>query len=86
MNKEEFAEKTIADEPDAFSHVEVNGVEFVGENSVDINNQDPDIYSVYLRYSEGGCVCIADFDTRDEAVTYATKLAEKHEMQLSLFV
>ncbi len=64
--------------------IEVHGVRDVGDptdpngTAFEQDDENPDMYSVYLHCKEGGLLCVGDFQTRKMADAYAAELGLKY--------
>lgn len=74
---ERYAEDVIGTKPELIDAIEVQGVRQNGEEC-EVCNTDPDFYSVYLHYVEGGVQCCADIGQVKDAREYANSLHLKH--------
>lgn len=67
-----------------FDAIEVQGVREVvdlddpSSNSIEVNNANPDFYSVYVHRKAGGVECIGDHGSHTLAAQYASELSEKY--------
>ncbi|AZG12117.1 MULTISPECIES: hypothetical protein [Cupriavidus] len=82
-----YADEVIGGHPERFNSVEIQGVRNehsprdAGGGIVELDNVDPQFYSVYLHYKpeeECGSDCVGDFATYEGAVEYANELAEEN--------
>ena len=65
--------------PENYDAVEIQGVrEDPVSNSIGVDNENPEFFSVYLHLKEGGVECIKDFSTLKEAQLFAADIASKH--------
>lgn len=79
-----YAADVIKGQPENFTGIEVSGVRSTGEKigdreEVTVDNDKPEFFSAYLRYSDGKAVAVADFSAHAEAAQYAKQLAERYE-------
>lgn len=85
---ERFAESIIGDRKDAYDALEIHGVKDIGDPSgsdgtaVEMNDENPDFFSVYVHCKEGGVECVGDFGAHEQAVEYADELAKKYGWQV----
>lgn len=79
-----YASKIINGQPELFTGVEINGVRHVGEagadgrRPVEMDNENPEFVSAYVRHKDGRALAIADFGTHAEASAYASGLAQRY--------
>ncbi len=76
-----YAEQVITQSGN-YCGLEVEGVRsfrmFDGFEHIEVCNENPELYSVYIRESEGQACCIGDFSTHDKAVTYAIEVRNRY--------
>jgi hypothetical protein len=81
MNKK-YADLIIKDSPELFNGIEIQGVrEHSGvddESFVEVDNENPQFYSVYVHLVSGGVDCVGDFSGCNDAIEYANELADKY--------
>ena len=80
----------IIDDESLFDGIEIHGVRDTSTSPSDgscfeVDNQDPDQFSVYVHLVEGGVECVGDFGTATLAAVYATQLADRHHWPISDF-
>jgi len=80
---EYFAEMVIGNAPERFDAIALHGTRLVdydetGRRLIEVDDLDPQFWSLYLRQIEGGVVCIADLSTRAKAEQYAVSLSAKY--------
>ena len=79
-----YADTIIGDRHEAYDALEVQGVRDInspddqGGSCCEVDNENPQFFSVYAHLKEGGVECVGDFATHILANAYATKLATKH--------
>jgi hypothetical protein len=62
--------------PNEYDQLEIHGVseepDGYGGTACEINDENPEFYSVYAHLKEGGVECIGDFRTPADAMAYAS--------------
>ena len=84
-----YAESIIAGKPASYDQIEIHGV--INLNEPDdpdgtqyvVEDDNPEIYSVYLHCVEGGIECVGDFSTHSMAMDYAKELSATYRWQIS---
>jgi len=80
MNQK-YAE-TIIKRPSLYEALEVHGVD---ETHCEIDDENPQFYSVYIRYHDSPEVeCIGDFDSPIDANNYASEISEKYGLNWTI--
>jgi hypothetical protein len=88
MNQK-YAE-TIIKRPSLYEALEVHGArEYFSDNETraycEIDDKDPDFYSVYIRYHDSPEVeCIGDFASPIDANNYAKEISEKYGLNWTI--
>jgi hypothetical protein len=87
-----YADSIINGNPGHYSDIEVHGVVDINkgkENSEGthfcIDDDDPELFSVYLRLKAGGVDCVGDFSEYSNAVQYANELSSIYGWGISNF-
>ena len=73
---------------DRYDAVEVHGVREIhedGETRCEVDDADPQFFSVYLHFREGHVDCVGDFTYLVDALSYAAELALAHRWPLHTF-
>jgi hypothetical protein len=78
-----YAADVIKDQPENFTGVEVCGVRGTGamigtREEVEVDNEQPQFFSAYVRYTDGKAAAIADFSAHAQAAQYGKQLAERY--------
>lgn len=76
---ERYAELIIGPDPSRFDSIEVQGVRSyqTGAGSYyEVDNVNPEAYSVYLHQTEAGVECVGDMSRRQDALEYAAELSK----------
>ncbi|MCE9932695.1 hypothetical protein [Aeromonas salmonicida] len=77
-----YADEVIDGNPALFDCIEIQGVsnlECEGLGGIcEVDNDDPDFFSVYLSRVEGGVACVGDFSDLADAEVYADELSAKY--------
>jgi hypothetical protein len=79
-----YAPDVIGGHPEHFDAVEVNGVREYGTENIEVDNANPDAFSVYLHYKTDesaqrvGMQCCGDFAQHNDALAYAKELVEQY--------
>lgn len=75
-----YADSVIADHPELYDGIEVQGVRSYQTGadswSYEVDNENPEAYSVYVHMVEGGVHCVGDFTRRSDAQAYGHELGE----------
>lgn len=75
---ERYAENIIAGSPERFDALEIQGVRAdVSRAACEVDNDNPEFYSVYVHLKAGGVECVGDFTALPAAQEYAQELATK---------
>ena len=79
-----YASKILKGQPQNFTGVEVNGCRTLdddidGRAMVEMDNENPEFFSAYLRHKDGRALAIAGFGTHAEAPAYASGLAQRYQ-------
>lgn len=86
-----YADAIIDGNPSAYDAIEVHGVRNISEPNdpngtcFEVDNENPELYSVYLHLVVGGVECVGDFSTHEKALVYADELASAHSWEVSDF-
>lgn len=86
-----YGDSIIGNNHDRYDAIEIHGVR--DHNSpgdpngtcCEVDNENPQFFSVYVHLKEGGIECVGDFSTHDLAVLYANELAEKYHWPVNDF-
>ena len=76
-----YADSIIAGNPSAYDAVEVHGVRNINNSDdpdgahYEVDDESPELYSVYVHCVGGGIECVGDFSTHEQALIYANELA-----------
>lgn len=73
--------KFIIRNPAEFQSIEIRGVSRIcvdGEIHWDMDDTNPEMFSVYARHNEGLCDCVGDFGQYEAALSYAEDLVSEH--------
>lgn len=83
-----YADDVIDGNPGNFDAVEVQGVSTVDgdPDTVEVDNEAPEFFTVYLHIVEGGVVAVADVATHAMALRFAEQLAAIHDWSVYDFV
>lgn len=79
-----YAAAIIGNKPDHYDAIEIHGVREIGHDPqtgkslVDVDEDAPHFWSVYLHRKEGGIECVGDLCTHELAVQYANELSQKY--------
>lgn len=78
-----YASEVIADKPENFTGVEINGVRVVGKaedgtEAIEVDNVNPEFVSAYVRHKDGRALCVADFGSHAEAASWGRQLAARY--------
>jgi hypothetical protein len=70
--------------------MEVHGAACVTEPSqkhvgMEVNDEDPDLISVYARLRDGVVACIGDFPNETEANSYANEIGQFYRLPVEYF-
>lgn len=76
--------ETIIDDPALYDAVEIHGVRNInapGDNGTrfEVDNENPEHFSVYAHLVEGGAECVGDFGTHELASAYAIQIAKTYQ-------
>lgn len=89
---DKYADSIIKGNPDQYSDIEVHGVVDIhkGRDDVEgthfcIDDDDPELFSVYLRLKAGGVDCVGDFSEYLSAIEYANELRSLYGWSVSSF-
>lgn len=86
-----YAESIIAGNPSAYDAIEVHGVRNINdpndsdETHYEIDDENPELYSVYLHCINSGTECVGDFSTHENALAYAKELSSMYSWEVSDF-
>lgn len=84
-----FADDVIDGTPGRFDCIEIQGVADLTDGDAqpccEVDNDNPDFFSVYLHLVEGGVICVGDFSELPEAERYAAELGEKYGWDVQNF-
>lgn len=81
---ERYAESIIRDQACNYDAIEIHGARDVGDpgrpdsTSCEVDDEDPQFFSVYVHLKEGGVECVGDHETRELAKDYASELSAKY--------
>ncbi|PUA30429.1 MAG: hypothetical protein B0W54_08025 [Cellvibrio sp. 79] len=84
-----YAENIIKGIPTRYDTIEVHGVCNLNEEDDPagtyyvIDDENPEIYSVYLHCIEGGVESVGDFSKHSMAVEYAEELSSQYQWYIS---
>lgn len=84
-----YAENIIQGEPTRYDAIEVHGVCNLNEDDDPegtyyvIDNENPEIFSVYLHCAEGGIESVGDFSKPCMAMEYAEELSSRYQWPVS---
>jgi hypothetical protein len=73
---------SIIKKPHDYESIEVHGVrdslhqESGTETHIEIDNKNPQFFSVYVRLKEGCLDCVGDFSLRTDATDYAAEISK----------
>lgn len=79
-----YAESIIAGKSENYDLIEIHGVRDLHEpgdpagTCCEVDDEDPQFFSVYLRLTGGGVECIGDFGTNDLARRYAREVGAQY--------
>ncbi len=79
-----YADEIIAGNPHQFDAIEIQGVrEYIDQTDpqgsfCEVDNDDPQFFSVYLHNVAGGVACVGDFSDVAEAAAYGDELAGRY--------
>lgn len=79
--KSQYADSIIAGNPSNFDAIEVHGVRNINDaddpdgTHYEVDDENPELYSVYLHCIEGGIECVGDFSSNALAEEYASELS-----------
>jgi len=86
LGGEKYAESIINGRPEDFDGVEVHGVREEMDVDADhdtihceVDDDNPEFFSVYGHLVRGGVECFGDFPTKAEAEAYAAELLVEYE-------
>lgn len=80
---------SIITSPAHYNRIEVHGVRNLNEpddpagTHYEVDDDNPELYSVYLHLVEGGVECVGDFSTHSMAMDYAGELSATYQWQIS---
>jgi hypothetical protein len=85
--------ETIMLHPSLYDAVEVHGVRDLQEPDrvekhgtiCEVDDDDPQFFSVYAHLREGGCECIGDFETAADAVAYGMLIGCHYSLPMSIY-
>lgn len=86
-----YADSIIAGNPSAYDAVEVHGVRNLNNSDdpdgthYEVDDESPELYSVYLHCVGGGIECVGDFSTHEQALFYANELAAMYTWRVMDF-
>lgn len=81
---ERYAESIIRDRACDYDAFEIHGVRDVGDPArpgstcCEVDDENPQFFSVYAHLKEGGVECVGDHATRELAKDYASELSAKY--------
>lgn len=77
----------IVNNPADYDSLEVHGVseeeDGYGGTACEIDDENPEFFSVYAHLKQGGVECIGDFRTTEDAIAYAKEIAALHGYDMS---
>lgn len=79
-----YADVIIGDRAEAYDAIEIQGVRNLNEEgdpmgtSIEVDTENPQFYSVYVRIKSGEAECVGDMGTHALAQAYANELHVKH--------
>lgn len=83
--------ETIITNPADFDALEVHGVRDLNEPASDkgtqceVDDEDPQFFSVYAHLVEGGVECVGDFERMAEASAYGERLGKQHGWPVHIY-
>ena len=84
-----YADEVIDGNPALFDCIEIQGVANVdgeGPSGIcEVDNDNPDYFSVYLHLVEGRVACVGDFSELVDAEAYADELSAKYGWDIQNF-
>lgn len=86
-----YADSIIGGNSSAYDAVEVHGVRNINDPNdsdkthYEVDDENPELYSVYLHCVSGGTECVGDFTTHERALTYANELSVMHSWRVMDF-
>lgn len=86
-----YADTIIAGVPSRYDAIEVHGVRNLNHEDdeegthYEVDDENPELYSVYLHCIEGGIECIGDFSTLTLATGYADEISKLYQWQVFCF-
>lgn len=76
--------ETIIQDPALYDAIEIQGVRNLNdandeETMFEVDNENPEQFSVYAHLVEGGVECVGDFGTHELASAYAIQIAKTYQ-------
>ncbi len=84
-----YAESIIAGYKSSYDHIEIHGVRNLSApddpdgTQYEVDDDTPELYSVYLHCSAGGIECVGDFSKHSMAMKYAEELSELYQWHIT---
>jgi len=84
-----YADSIIAGNPSAFDAIEVHGVRNINDadhpdgTHYEVDDENPELYSVYLHCVGSGIECVGDFSKHLMAMNYAEELSDLYPWRIS---
>jgi hypothetical protein len=86
-----YADSIIAGNPSNYYAIEVHGVRNINDaddpdgTHYEVDDENPELYSVYLHCAGGGIECVGDFSTHELALAYANELSSMYSWRVMDF-
>lgn len=86
-----YANDIIDGHPELYNAIEIHGVvklvgsDLPGGEWIELNDEKPNQYCVYLHMVSGGISCVGDFSTHELAVAYAEELSVQYNWVIRNF-
>lgn len=84
-----YAERIIAGDTSSYDHIEIHGVRNLNEpddpdgTQYEVDDDNPELYSVYLHCVAGGVDFVGDFSKHSMAMDYAEELSAIYKWHIS---
>ena len=84
----QYAESIIAGNSASYDYIEIHGVRNLNEpgdpgTQYVVDDDNPQLYSVYLHCIGGGIECVGDFSTPAMAINYAEELSAVYQWPIA---